>query len=391
MRGLFVILACAGCVERALPLPELTDGAVPVDAARDSAGPPDAELKPVGAQCRVDAECQSQRCVDAFCNCGHTICGGDCVVLDSDGANCGACGHSCGGDACAGGACQPTVVLDGQVAPYALAVDEQFVYLRTEDDRVSRVPAHGGASTTLASASGGDVAVGGAFVYYTDHNGGAVYKVPKGGGAPTQLASNRPRPWTLTVDAASVYWIELYDGAIMKVPLGGGAPATIYRPGNNGAGYHNTLASDGSSLYFLYEEGLVSRLPTVGGKPTSLTSEIVTGGQFALCDGSVFAMDYGPGHNFLLERIPAAGGMSDDVAGGQPHPFGGIACDHTRVYFTVADDFYGDVRSAPAGDGPATVLAQNQHAPSAIAVNSTFVFWVEEDRQRLGRLWRIAK
>src|SRR5258706_3991773 len=183
MRGLLLLSLLAGCAERALPLPdEPTTGDADAGARADLAS----ERKPLGAFCNVGADCQSGQCdplppdrprlYPGVCGCSRTVCGGACVDLDHDGANCGACGHGCGGDPCARGQCQPVVALDGVLAPYALAVDEDAVYLRTEDQQVSRVPARGGKPTSLARADGGEVAVDAAFVYYTDHNGGAVYK-----------------------------------------------------------------------------------------------------------------------------------------------------------------------------------------------------------------------
>src|SRR5262245_43524523 len=41
------------------------------------------------------------------------MCGGVCINPATSANHCGACNHSCGGGACVGGVCQPTVLLDG--------------------------------------------------------------------------------------------------------------------------------------------------------------------------------------------------------------------------------------------------------------------------------------
>jgi hypothetical protein len=57
------------------------------------------------------------------CNCptGQTLCNDQCVDLDSDEANCGACGKACtGGTSCVGGSCQCLVSVASVSAPATL-------------------------------------------------------------------------------------------------------------------------------------------------------------------------------------------------------------------------------------------------------------------------------
>jgi hypothetical protein len=54
-------------------------------------------------RCRDDQQCLAGACT---CRPGLLECGGVCVDPDSDPANCGGCGKSCGTGACGGGVCK---------------------------------------------------------------------------------------------------------------------------------------------------------------------------------------------------------------------------------------------------------------------------------------------
>jgi hypothetical protein len=76
-----------------------------------------------GTSCGTNQVCQAGACT---CSGGLTSCSGTCVNLQNSGSDCGACGHSCLGGACAGGQCQPVTLgtLTGR-----LAVDATNVYV----------------------------------------------------------------------------------------------------------------------------------------------------------------------------------------------------------------------------------------------------------------------
>jgi hypothetical protein len=54
-------------------------------------------------------------CIAGVCTCTLSTCGGSCVDLQSDAANCGTCGHDCIGGTCSEGICQPFVLASPPV------------------------------------------------------------------------------------------------------------------------------------------------------------------------------------------------------------------------------------------------------------------------------------
>jgi hypothetical protein len=62
------------------------------------------------------------------CPAGQTKCNGSCVDTRADKNNCGACGHTCGGDLCGQSLCQPVVMATGQPSPAQVAVDGTTLY-----------------------------------------------------------------------------------------------------------------------------------------------------------------------------------------------------------------------------------------------------------------------
>jgi hypothetical protein len=58
--------------------------------------------------------------------------------------------------------------------------------------------------------------VDGASVYWTDYDSGTVMKVPRAGGALTQIAAGQLGPHGIAVNATSVYWTDMGSGTVMK-------------------------------------------------------------------------------------------------------------------------------------------------------------------------------
>ena len=70
----------------------------------------------------------SPDCSMGACTCLETVCSGSCVQTQTDSLNCGACAHTCGGEACQGGQCQPATLATSLSKPWGIALSATNVY-----------------------------------------------------------------------------------------------------------------------------------------------------------------------------------------------------------------------------------------------------------------------
>ncbi len=284
------------------------------------------------------------------------------------------CGSGCGG-ACTSGGCLETLASD-QVypypVPYGIAVDGANVYWTTEmGGAVMKVPTGGGTPTTLASGQTEPfgIAVDGANVYWTARGDGTVMKVPIAGGTPTPLASAQTEPFGIAVDGANVYWTDNGSGTVMMVPVAGGAPVTLA----SGQSQPFRIAVDATSVYWTnYGGGTVMTVPIAGGTPTALA----TGQdhpQGVAVDATNVYWDTFKGGTVMM--MPIGGGTPIQLASGQSLP-SSIAVDGANVYWTNAGD--DTVAEVPIGGGSTTTLVWGQAEPYGIAVDGASLYWTTE-------------
>src|SRR6266542_3041625 len=113
-------------------------------------------------------------CSNGSCVCNFSMCPTGCSDLNSDGRNCGGCGHDCQGGLCQAAKCQPVILASGRNHPTALAIDASNVYW----------------------VDTGDLA----------GNNGAVMQVAANGASlPVPLAPSQPFPQGIAADGTSVY------------------------------------------------------------------------------------------------------------------------------------------------------------------------------------------
>jgi hypothetical protein len=123
--------------------------------------------------------------------------------------------------------------MPGELSGKATAVDADFVYVVARvsggagqacgGSVVGRVPKAGGAWTELARHPdcAMDVGLDATHVHWmafaSGGGGTSLLRVPKAGGGPEVLASGLPYGWRMAVDATHVYWTEVESGRVARV------------------------------------------------------------------------------------------------------------------------------------------------------------------------------
>ena len=314
-----------------------------------------------------------------MCMGAEKACPSGCADIVIDGANCGACDHSCQGGACVAGECQPVAIMKGLASARELAIDAANIYWTdTNAGTVSSVPLGGGAAVQLAAVTTAwAIATDGVNVYATEYStAGGVFSVPVGGGATTTLASAQGRPCSIAVGAPGsgwVYFANQYSGDVSKAAIDGSV-SKIFAMGQGAppgvaADTVNVYWTDGSS------PGTVKQGTAGGGVPIVIAS----GQPFPLAittdATNVYWTNQGNTMNGdgSVMMVPKDGGAAITIADAQTAP-SHVAVDGTHVYWTTSD-ISGSVMSAPIGGGAPKMLATGQSFPSGIAVDATAIYW----------------
>jgi hypothetical protein len=204
----------------------------------------------------------------------------------------------------------------------------------------------------------------------------------------TELASSCSSPsWTLESDS--------------------GASRTGLFTLASGQNNPGALVSDGTSVYWVnegsppdYTDGSVVKVLVEGGQPVTLAAAQQGPAALAVDARSVYWVAGGSTHGAVL-KTSLDGGKVSTLASGQSSPRG-IVVDASSVYWTnqydgvYADDdtckgatgspvdlrgtfLGGTVMKVALNGGTPTTLANEQCAPTGIAVDATRVYWTNED------------
>jgi len=322
------------------------DAHTKVDAAKDSSShahdaATDASPFPGDSSSPLDSAHPDACGASCPCPGGQTRCGSSCVDLQTDPSNCGACGQSCAAASPSSASC----------------ADARCI-------------------VTLASSGGygAGITVDATSVYWS--NGGAVLKVPLGGGSVTTLESDpSEQPLKVAVTGSSVYWTS-FLGQLATTSIGGGAVTTLVSTGlPTPPPYFLTL--DASFLYWTTQTdntiGTVVKRSLAGGAVTTLASGQDLSSDIAVYGGTVFWANAGTGAAGTGSVVALTAAGLTTIAGAQTAPYA-VATDGQNVYWTSGTE-PGDVLQVDVSGGTITTLATGQAEPSGIAVDGTNVYW----------------
>jgi hypothetical protein len=170
--------------------------------------------------------CSQSQC--QACPPGALSCGAACIDGERDPKNCGACNSPCAAnEECVGSMCValgPSFLVTGYQNISDLKVDATDIYIvDSMASTVSKIPKNGGAPTNLllGAMKPMHLALDANYVYVTSYLGGAILRIPKGGGA-TDLIAGASQPNQIVVDAANVYWTNDADSSVNSAPVAGG-------------------------------------------------------------------------------------------------------------------------------------------------------------------------
>ena len=382
-----VAVAIVGC-QLVVPTDGLTGGG-------DDAAPSDGAGADVSGDAGPSPDANGDVAADASdastgCEGGTTSCGGMCVDTQSDIHNCGACGHDCMFSACTNGACAAVDVATGLASPHGIALDANDVYVGTYGDgAVLKIPKVGGQPTQLDKVSGGQPSIFvviGSTLYWTDYATGEIASVPVGGGTHTRLLGGLVNPFGLTADANNFYFTDNASGVIGSFPLGS-PPIT-----DGGTGSYTQLATglnmpvlvavDATTAYVTAVADVWS-LPVGGGSPSPVAA-VMQGRAWGLAidANNVY---FGEEEAGVIASQPLGGGSMVTLATAQDQPRA-VAIDGGYVYWCERGG--GHVRKVPIGGGAVTDLAFNEGGPLDLAIDATTVYWTNYDG---GAVRKVAK
>jgi hypothetical protein len=393
----------------------LADGALDADGAAEPAGVLDAdgaldagaEERPHDAAASPDGDAGGALDVAAPDTPGVQDAG--CGDTAGSSANCGACGHGCGGGECRAGVCQPAVVVDHVFPPNGLAVDGDTVFF-TADDSVLSCALPGCSKPTQLSngwlTTGAIVTANREIAFVaaeTAYGGPGVHVCPSAGCPSTAayLSAVNDHPRNLASNGTDIaYDVSAGHGG----PFGPEVCIGLADEQCTGTSQGNDqlrqvtgpLAFDGRVLFFLFPSpsggifdvgacrppGLCSVMPSVAGISSSTLA-------FAAHAGTLYYIapttDFSQAQEVLVACAEPDCPQRTTFASSSKRHFTDLAADDSGVYWLET----GDGSTGPSVQwcplsgctGGSTTLAGDLPADAAhLTVGGGFVYWAEPNQ-----------
>jgi hypothetical protein len=287
------------------------------------------------------------------------------------------------------------VLAEGEDDPWALAIDERYVYWITRNE-LRRASLAGGTAKTLAKAEGLRrivAADGGLFV--TDGIGGKVYRLDRESGM-AELLGTGVYPDGIALRDGKVYWANkgstVGDGTVAMVELDGKSTSILAdglaQPGgvavDDGFVYFTSTAqgcSSGSGGGGCYGGGVSKR--ALGGGATQPIDMQGTPADVVVGKRGLYWMVSSPARVMFAPFPANAARVLADATGDDP---GAIAVDADAFYFSSSTR--GRVLKISLDGGKPEPLVTDLGVVGGIAADAAWVYVAASSQ---GRILRVAK
>jgi hypothetical protein len=329
-----------------------------------------------------------------------------CVVLMSDGKNCGTCGHDCLGGPCVAGQCQPVMIAQYLGHPHHIYVGAQAVYFTNDSGYMGRANKDGSDLKPLAlpgfaaSAFYATVVVeDGDRVFLSRYGGSSDFRLSHcqtSGCDATATAIGGPYSQYFAVDQANhkVVWVE-YSPTRLQTASTVGAVSAVDLPGG-------ALTTASSILRLFYGQGgiyfadqnVINRIPVSGGPIASVTVGTQSLTILGVNSTLLFVYD-----GQAIASIPLPSGD-----GRRPTPIISVAFDASTGGHFAADDssiYWASnnrANSCQISNCSATQKALPKRAIDSIydvAVDSAAIYLLAEsgdaNNPAVGTVWKLAR
>ncbi len=346
-----------------VPLDDLANG------APDAGAPRDASVD----QTARDAEVDAPSCV---------------TDTQTDGKNCGRCGHDCLGGKCAAGVCQVSTVLTGLVSPWHVYANETHLFVTStqmgDGPSVPRPLVRVDRSTLQAAdllpagASAWDVAFDGKTAFVSGN--GRIYTVADGATSARALPSDElPALTGIALTPTRVYVASYGSNVLIGVPRAGGASVfTTVIPNVE------TIPTDGKYVYVGEQAdrkwSRLDKSSNVRGAWVETPSSM----RRSRLDGTTLYWMSGDGTEWYT--TDTATGVTTSHALPGHYGIGDLVTNATHVFLSTRSE--GIVYRIPKSDlGKPEVYLRDQAGPVGLFADASSLFWVN---QKSGEVERLA-
>jgi hypothetical protein len=333
---------------------------------------------PCTAIANSTASCASGVCTDT-CKQGYALCNGVCINTQSDNNNCGGCGLACP-SGCSAGEC--LVTLASNIAGVnAIAINgiKAYVATNTTSGAIYNLSLAGGGAVNLTPSypqnQPTSIVLDSQYVYWTNYGTNEVMRMTLNGlVAPTQLQANQTGAAGLAIDSSNLYWTQYNQGGpsnAMRVALSNptGAPTVLL----SGVNLPSFIAVDSTYAYVTIEsDDYLAKVDLSTLAITQITAFENNPYFLAIDSNNIYFTNEATSGDVRQSPKNGNSGTQGTVLSAANTMANGIATDGVNVYFTTG----GSVYKCPVGvAGGAKAIASGQNGPSALAVDSTSVYW----------------